>query len=102
MKVMIIAHGHPTLSPGGGERAAYALFEHLKRRKEVEKSVFVARSEPGSIGHSAPLGAFRGRDNEILAAPMPCHSFTHRTEDYGALERILFDLLDRYTPDIVH
>lgn len=102
MKVMIIAHGHPSLSPGGGERAAYALFEHLKGRQEIENPIFVARSDQETIGHSAPLGAFRGRDNEILASPMPCHSFTHRTEDYALLEKIVFDLLDRYSPDVVH
>jgi glycosyltransferase involved in cell wall biosynthesis len=102
VKVMIIAHGHPSLSPGGGERAAYALFEHLKGRQEIENPIFVARSGHESIGHSAPLGAFRGRDNEILASPMPCHSFTHRTEDYALLEKIVFDLIDRYSPDVVH
>jgi glycosyltransferase involved in cell wall biosynthesis len=99
---MIIAHGHPSLSPGGGERAAYALFEHLKERQEIENPIFVARSDPESIGHSASLGAFRGRDNEILASPMSCHSFTHRTEDYALLEKIIFELLDRYSPDVVH
>ncbi|MFG1282876.1 glycosyltransferase family 4 protein [Xanthobacter autotrophicus] len=41
--VLVIAHGHPEFSPGGGEVAAYQLFCALQNRKGVKRAVFMAR-----------------------------------------------------------
>ena len=102
MRVMVLSHRHPTLSAGGGERAAYSLFEHLKGRKEVGSVVFVAAAEQQAIGHSAPLAAFRGKPDEILLTPPHCDPLTHCTEDYDVMFRNVRALCERFSPDVVH
>ena len=102
MRVMILSHFHPALSAGGAERAAYSLFEHLKASPEVEEVIFVARAPETAIGHSAPLGSFRGLPDEILATTPPCDPFTHCSDDYDQLYSIVQALCERFTPDIVH
>ena len=43
MKIMIFAHGHPDISPGGAETAAYNL--HIGYLQNDIDSIFVARKE---------------------------------------------------------
>jgi glycosyltransferase involved in cell wall biosynthesis len=102
MRILVIAHGHPELSTGGGERAAYALFQRLKRQAGVASVVFAARAEPQAIGHDAAFGSFRGRPDEILVAPPPVDGFTFQTFGYDDLRRIVEDLVAAVRPDIVH
>jgi glycosyltransferase involved in cell wall biosynthesis len=99
---MVLSHRHPALSAGGGERAAYSLFEHLKSREEVKSVIFVAAAEHQLIGHDAPFAAFRGRPDEILVSPPYCDPLTHCTEDYDAMYRIVGALCERFSPDVVH
>lgn len=102
MKILVISHAHPDLSAGGGERAAYSLFEHLRAHPDVEEATFLARAPADAIGHSAALGAFRGRTDELLAAPPALDPFTHTALDYARLEEILDAVLNRVKPDVVH
>lgn len=99
---MVLSHCHPAISAGGGERAAYSLFEHLKTERAVSNVVFVARAPDAIIGHSAPLGSFRGRVDEILASLPGCDPVTHMTEDYDTLSAIVKSLVQRFRPDVVH
>ena len=39
---MVLAHGHPDLVAGGGERAAYSIFQRLKRHPGIDETLFVA------------------------------------------------------------
>jgi len=51
MKILIISHGHPTFSPGGGEIAAYELFKGLTRAGH--DASFLARvGSPHTIAHN--------------------------------------------------
>ena len=36
LRILIVAHGHPELSPGGAEVAAYLLFQGLRRVAGIE------------------------------------------------------------------
>jgi glycosyltransferase involved in cell wall biosynthesis len=102
MRILVLAHGHPDLSPGGGERAAYSLFQRLKQHSDVAKAVFVARAEHQAIGHDAQFGSFRGRPDEILVAPPPVDGFTFQTVGYDALKKLVDDLVRTVKPDLVH
>jgi glycosyltransferase involved in cell wall biosynthesis len=102
MRILILSHGHPDLSPGGGERAAYSLFQRLKQSPEVTKAVFAAHASPQTIGHDASFGSFRGRSDEILVAAPPVDGFTFQSLGYDALKRIVDDLVRSVRPDIVH
>lgn len=49
-RVLVIAHGHPDFSMGGGELAAYNLYRSLASRRDVASASFLGRVE-------APAGA---------------------------------------------
>ncbi len=102
MRVLVVSHAHPDLSAGGAERAAYSLFDHLRAAPGVDQVAFLARALPDQIGHSAAIGAFRGRPDELLASPPPLDPFTHGTSDYTRLEEIVRAVMTRFRPDVVH
>lgn len=102
MRILILSHGHPELSPGGGERAAYALFERLKQTPGIARTVFAAQADQAAIGHDAAFGSFRGRPDEILVATPPVDGFTFQTFGYNDLERLVSELVRAIRPDIVH
>lgn len=102
MRVLIIAHGHPALSAGGGERAAYSLFQHLKTKPEFADTCFAARAPHALIGHDALFGSFRGKRDELLVSVPEVDHFTYQTADLNKLSRIINDLLDHVRPDVVH
>jgi len=102
MRVMVLSHGHPDLGAGGAERAAYSLFRALKADPAIEKAVFVARAEHDAIGHSAFFGSFRGRPDEILAAPPPVDGFTFQSQNYDLLKQLIDELIRHARPDVVH
>lgn len=100
--MIVLSHGHPELSAGGAEQAAYSLFQRLKQDSSIEEVVFVARADHQAIGHSANLGSFRGRQDEILVAPPPVDGFTFQTFGYDVLKQIVDELLGSIKPDVVH
>jgi glycosyltransferase involved in cell wall biosynthesis len=90
------------LSAGGAERAAYSLFEHLKKHKAVSAVVFAARATPEQVGHSAQMGLFRGRRDEALVSPPPADWPSLMSLDYNELYKAVRDLLGWTKPDVVH
>ena len=102
MRILLIAHGHPTLSPGGAERAAYSLFEHLKTRPEATDAYFAARAPSELIGHDADFGLFRAQRNEILINLPPVDPFTHQSLNYDKLRTRIEQLIMQLKPDIIH
>jgi glycosyltransferase involved in cell wall biosynthesis len=101
MRVLIVSHGHPDLSPGGAERAAYSLFQHLKAAPRVTPT-FVARAEPKDIGHDGWFGAFRGRKDEFLWSPPPIEWFRCVSQQPDNLLRQVETICARFRPDVVH
>jgi glycosyltransferase involved in cell wall biosynthesis len=102
MNVLIISHGHPALSAGGGERAAYSLFEHLKRHRLIGSAVFASRATREQVGHSAQMGLFRGRRDEPLVAPPEAEWPSLMSLDYNELLRCVQALIAWTKPDVVH
>jgi len=101
VRVLTLAHGHPSLRPGGAEAAALALHYRLRDVEGVEP-VLVARADPATIGHAARFGALDGMMDQILAAPPGEDGFLHESADLSILERMVRDLCDRFRPDLVH
>ncbi|MGO4706853.1 glycosyltransferase [Microvirga sp. 2MCAF38] len=102
MRVIVLSHGHPELGAGGAERAAYSLFQRMKKSSGVERAFFVARAEAGAIGHSAYFGSFRGREDEILVSPPDVEAFTFQSLGYDLLKQLVTELIDALKPDVVH
>jgi glycosyltransferase involved in cell wall biosynthesis len=100
---MILSHGHPSLSHGGAEMAAFAIHSLIKQGKMPGwDSVFVARAERQQIGHDGEFGAFRRNADEILVAPPAVEPFFFHSFDPNRLFALLDDLVDRFRPDVVH
>ncbi len=103
MKVLVMAHGHPVFSAGGGERAAHALFKHLERSdSKISKAFFAATGRPEHIGHDADFGLFRGYRNEIIMNLGHVDNLTYQNKNYDLLVRRVKDLIDYARPDIVN
>jgi glycosyltransferase involved in cell wall biosynthesis len=101
MKVLVVAHGHPELAVGGGERAAYCLFQHLRAVEGVEPT-FIAAAPPAALGHDGWFGAFRGRRDELLWVPPPYDSFRRASASPTTLRRQIAALVEHVRPDVVH
>jgi glycosyltransferase involved in cell wall biosynthesis len=100
-RVLIIAHGHPELSPGGAEITSYSLFLGLQQREDVE-AYYLARTGDAALRRGdTSFSAFRGRANEILI-------FTDETDPFLFSQRST-ELIDRFAalvarlaPNVVH
>src|SRR3989304_2244545 len=53
-RLLVISHGHPDFSLGGGERAAYDLYKALRERPDVEAAWFLARTAGPANGLIRP------------------------------------------------
>jgi glycosyltransferase involved in cell wall biosynthesis len=102
MRVMTVTHGHPGLTAGGAETAAYGIFSHLKELGNGYQPLFVARADSNMIGHDAEFGAFRGRQDEILVSVPPWDHFSLLSADHDRLKQIITDLTSALRPDVVH
>lgn len=102
-RVMIMSNGHPDLSPGGTERASYAIHDLIRRGALPGwDSVFIARAERRHIGHDGDFGAFRGRVDEILVSPPDVDHFFQSSANIGRLFGQLDELVRHFDPDVVH
>lgn len=95
MKIMVIAHGHPSLHKGGGEVAAYAL--HTLHKQAGHSSVFVGWGGFPKE-HDGPVKPL-SEDDFLLYTECEFFNFTSASAN-------LFDglqpLLQRFRPDVVH
>lgn len=96
MKILMMAHGHPSLHKGGGEVAAYAL--HHLLQDQGHRSVFVGWGG-GSPSTSGTVLVQHGLDDYLLYS---------QTEHFGfsltstAVREALQALIETLQPDIVH
>ena len=101
--LLILSHGHPAISHGGAETAAYALHRLVKRHmKGIIRSVFVARAEPRQLGHDGRFASFRALSDEILVAPPPLDHLFQCSLEPDILAKIVDDLCRSFNPSVVH
>jgi glycosyltransferase involved in cell wall biosynthesis len=65
LRILLIAHGHPDFSIGGGELAAYALFRHLRSLPDVD-ATFMAWTPSGDPSGPPTVTTHRDRPDEFL------------------------------------
>ncbi|KQT61255.1 MULTISPECIES: glycosyltransferase [unclassified Aureimonas] len=99
MRALVVSHGHPDFGPGGGELAAYALFQGLSVHPDIGEARFLARTgEPrlpqGAIGCLRPGEYLIRRD--IADWPL-----LKARPDEAPPGRGLRDFLAAFSPDVV-
>lgn len=100
LRVMIIAHGHPDFSLGGGELAAYAQWRELRRRG-VE-AMLIARASQ-SPGHSGAAFSLRSKDGlEVLFSAPAVDHFRHSQPQLSVIHEEFRAMLERFRPTVVH
>jgi glycosyltransferase involved in cell wall biosynthesis len=99
-RVLIISHGHPDFSVGGGELAAHAQWQELRRRG-VE-AVFLARTSQ-SPRHAGACFSNRSPDgSEVLFSAPPVDHFRHSQPERRVIHQDFRALLQRLNPTVVH
>jgi glycosyltransferase involved in cell wall biosynthesis len=98
MKVVILCHGHPTFSKGGGELAAYYLWQGIDRLPD-HQAWFIGRGQPEIMHKFTTLAAVGERDY-LLAGNSGITDLTSTT-DLGS-DSDLAQLLGRIQPDVLH
>jgi len=99
-RVLVISHGHPDFSLGGGEISAHN--QWLELRKRGIHAMFIARTveHPGHVG--TPFTA-RSKDGmELLFNVPPVNHFRHSQPNARVVVRDFRQLLETFRPTAVH
>lgn len=100
LNILLIAHGHPELSKGGAEIAAYDELQELNRRPSCRATLLAAHNKPGLNHTGTPFSAI-GAGREILFSGEADHflfSANHLPHLTGDFAHFLADL----KPDVIH
>jgi len=99
-RILIVAHGHPEISFGGGEIAAHAEWTELRRRGY--EAMFVGWTLH-SAGHpGTPFTARSADGRELLFAAPPVDHFRHSQRHHLIVYQHFRELLERFQPTVVH
>lgn len=97
MKVLIIAHGHPSIHKGGGEVAAYSLFKQLKERGH--ESCFIGWGGFDRGSNSKRILRNIGQNDYLLYSTTDFFYYSSQSTDlYLALKSVL----ELFQPEIIH
>jgi hypothetical protein len=99
-KILVVARGHPELTAGGAELAAYALFRNLQEIPSVRANFLAWTGSPAYRRGGTPFSVFRGRPDETL---FWTDSFDHFlfSQPTDIVDQFAF-LLRRIAPDVIH
>ncbi len=98
MRILIFSHGHPRFNKGGGEIAAYTLFQAINETEE-HQAWFAARASDELLHWSAPISRVAEREY-LIAGHAGVHDLT-ASIDLGD-DSDFAVLLREIQPDIVH
>jgi len=98
MKVIVMSHAHPTFSKGGGELAAYYLWQEINGQDKHD-AWFIGRGQPELLHKFTDLAVIGPRDY-LMAGNANIADLTSTTRmdaesDFG-------QLLKNINPDVVH
>lgn len=99
LRVLVASHGHPEISRGGAENAAFQLFTELRDRPGTEAWFLGCGALPGQGAELCITQPFS--DREFLYAPGAFNWFNFANRD-PRLPRELERLLLEIAPDVVH
>jgi glycosyltransferase involved in cell wall biosynthesis len=100
-RALIVAHGHPELSPGGAEIASYLLFRGLQQTSGVEAYYLARAGDAARRRGDTPFSAFRDRPNEILLFTDETEPFLFSQRSKEVIDRFAA-LVARIAPNVVH
>jgi glycosyltransferase involved in cell wall biosynthesis len=108
LRVLYVAHNHPTLHPGGAEAYALELYESMRETPDVEPVLLarigsnVARQRVAHPG--TPFSSVNGDPNQYFVFTETEHFdfFTLTSRDKSLYSRHLTDFLLAHRPDVVH
>lgn len=99
-RILLICHGHPDFSPGGGEIAAYTHWQELRRREIKAMLVCRVAESPGHVG--APFFPRSEDGLEVLFNAPPVDHFRHSQPQKNVVYQDFRALLERFRPTVVH
>ena len=99
-RILIVSHGHPDFSPGGGEIAAYTHWQELRRRGMKAMLVCRVAESPGHVG--APFFPRSEDGLEVLFNAPHVDHFRHCQPQRNVVYQDFRALLERFRPTIVH
>lgn len=98
-RILVVSHGHPDFSLGGGEIAAYQLFKAYQASGRVEAAWFLARKD----NPSWPSGAVSLRREHEFLWDQAVHDWVqHRAVHRDSLLGGFSDLLRALAPTLIH
>ena len=97
MRILVIAHGHPELSLGGGELAAS---EQCRQLRALGHQVLFVGRQKGLSGRGGTPFTVRGED--VLFHSPDYDHFLHSQRAKWSIYKDFRSLIDRFAPDIVH
>ena len=98
-RILVIAHGHPDFSKGGGEIAAHNLFRACRDAPGVEAAWFLARAD---LGRGAVGRISLRRADEYLWEQGTPDVFTMRSANRFEVLGYFAELLRALRPTVVH
>lgn len=98
-RILVVAHGHPDFSLGGGELAAHQIFEHYRAHPGVEAAWFLGRLDRKDW----PSGQISMRRPGEYLWDQAMHDWHRLTAAHrGSYEEGFTDLILRLQPTVVH
>lgn len=101
IRVLYLVHGHPLLSVGGAEHAAFSLFHQALRHTPIEPWILAAVPTSKGLLRHGELRNVEGTDREYLIGTN-CDWFRFTNDDIASLRRGLSRLLQHVQPQIIH
>jgi glycosyltransferase involved in cell wall biosynthesis len=99
-RILVISHGHPDFSLGGGEIAAYEHWKELRRRDIQAMLVARTSASPNHIG--APFSVRSADGLQVLFCSPGVNHFRHSQPKKDVVYRDFRSLLERFRPTVVH
>jgi glycosyltransferase involved in cell wall biosynthesis len=99
-RILIISHGHPDFSLGGGEIAAHAHWAELRKRGIT--AMLIARVSKSPEHAGAPFFSRSEDGFEVLFSPPPVNHFRHSQPHRRVVYHDFRELLERFRPTVVH
>jgi glycosyltransferase involved in cell wall biosynthesis len=100
MKILYVCHGHPSLAKGGGEIAAWRLFEYFSERYGAEACGFLAAAP--TAGYLPPGCEVMSMDYQQWLIKPSSNSIIHDTAVSLRRGGQLYQALASFQPDLIH
>jgi glycosyltransferase involved in cell wall biosynthesis len=98
-RILVMAHGHPDLNKGGGEIAAFNLYNELKSRQDYE-ALFLGALPYGKFEKGTAISTRRKGELLFLTHMHDLFKFSNPNK-FGLLNDFV-DILNVFKPTIVH